>query len=45
MEIYIEYALIENFLYDLVLLTLAFKAARVKAKGWKLTLSAGIGAV
>ena len=45
MEIYIEYALIENFLYDLALLMLAFKAARVKAKGWKLTLSACVGAV
>ena len=45
MEIYIEYALIENFLYDLALLGLAFKAARVKTKGWKRTLSAGIGAV
>ena len=45
MEIYVEYALIENFLYDFTLLWLAFTAARVKTKGWKLSLSACIGAV
>lgn len=45
MEIYIEYALIENFLYDSVLLWLAYRAAKVKTKAWKLCLSAGIGAV
>lgn len=45
MEIYIEYALIENFLYDGVLLWLAYYAARVKTKAWKLCVSAGIGAI
>lgn len=45
MEIYIEYALLENFLYDGVLLWLAYRAARVETRGWKLCLSAGIGAV
>lgn len=45
MEIYIEYVLIENFLYDFTLLWLAFRAARVKVSGWKLSLSACFGAV
>ena len=45
MEIYIEYALMENFLYDGVLLWLAYRAAKVKTRAWKLCLSAGIGAV
>ena len=45
MEIYIEYALLENFLYDFILLWLAFLSARVKIRKWKLTLSACVGAV
>ena len=45
MEIYIEYAFLENFLYDLALLWLAFTAARVKMRGWKLALSASVGGV
>ena len=45
MEIYIEYAFIDNFLYDFALLMLAFSAARVKAKRYKFVLSACIGAV
>ncbi len=43
-EIYIEYAFIENFLYDFALLALAFTAARVKTKWYKLILSACVGA-
>ena len=45
MEIYIEYALIENFLYDGVLLWLAYYTAKVKIRWGKLCLSAVIGAV
>lgn len=45
MEIYIEYAFLENFLYDLALLWLAFTAARVKTRGWKLFVSSAIGGV
>ena len=44
MEIYIEYAFIENFLYDFALLALAYAAARVKTKWYKLALSACAGA-
>ena len=44
MEIYIEYAWLENFLYDGVLLWLAFTAAKVKTRLWKVMLSAAIGA-
>ena len=45
MEIYIEYALIENFVYDFILLLLAFVAARIKVKMRSLFFSACIGAV
>ena len=45
MEIYIEYAFMENFLYDLALLWLAFKAARIKTRAWKLLVSSAIGGV
>ena len=45
MEIYIEYAFLENFLYDLALLWLAFTAARVKTRGWKLLVASAIGGV
>lgn len=45
MEIYIEYAFVENFLYDFTLLMLAFKTARMQVKVCNLLLSACIGAV
>ena len=45
MEIYIEYALIENFLYDGLLLWISYYAAKVKTSWWKLTLSAFFGSV
>ena len=44
-EIYVEYAFVENFLYDFTLLMLAFKAARVQVKRRNLLLSACVGAV
>ncbi len=44
-EIYIEYALIENFVYDFILLLLAFTTARIKAKRRNVFLSACVGAV
>lgn len=44
MTVYIEYALIENFLYDYVLLRLAFFAAREKTKWYKAAFSALLGA-
>ncbi len=45
MEIYIEYVLIENFLYDGALLWLAYRAAKIELRVWRLCLSAGLGAV
>ena len=45
MEIYIEYAFLENFLFDGVLLTLALTAAQVKRRTGKILLSALLGAV
>ena len=45
MTVYIEYALIENFLYDYVLLRLAFFASREKTKWFKAAFSALLGAV
>ena len=45
MEIYIEYALVENFLYDFILLALSFAAVRVKVKWRWLSVSAVVGAV
>ena len=45
MEIYIEYALIENFLFDGTLLYLATKAARVETSRLRLIFSAVCGAV
>ena len=45
MEIYIEYALVENFLFDYALLYLAAKAANTQTKPWQICLSAGIGAI
>ena len=44
MTVYIEYALIENFLYDYVLLRLAFFASREKTKWYKAAFSALLGA-
>ena len=44
-EIYIEYVFIENFLYDFVLLWLAFLSARVKIRWYRLTASACVGGV
>lgn len=44
-EIYVEYAFVENFLYDFTLLWLAFKTARVQARVRALLLSACVGAV
>lgn len=45
MEIYIEYALLENFLFDFALLYLAIRAAKVPVCIWRMALSAGVGAV
>ena len=45
MTVYIEYAFLENFLYDYVLLRLAFFASREKTKWYRLVLSAIFGAV
>ena len=45
MEIYIEYAFIENFLFDGVLLSLALFATRTKLVWWRILLSACMGAV
>lgn len=44
MEIYIEYAFLENFIFDSVLLWLALKAAKVTVIKWRLVLSATLGA-
>ena len=45
MVVYIEYALLENFVYDYVLLCLAFFATRERTKWYRLAFSALIGAV
>ena len=45
MEIYVEYALIENFLFDSVLLCLAVKAARAQTTPFRLIVSAFCGAI
>ncbi|MFQ7701150.1 MAG: sigma-E processing peptidase SpoIIGA [Coriobacteriales bacterium] len=44
MEIYIEYALAENFLLDAMLLWLAMKAAKQEISLWRIVLAAAIGA-
>lgn len=44
MEIYIEYALAENFLLDGMLLWLALKSAKQKIVLWRIALSAALGA-
>ena len=45
MEIYIEYALLENFLFDGVLLALALFASKTKIRLWRIAVSACVGAV
>lgn len=45
MEIYIEYAFFENFIFDGVLLWLSLKAAKVAVIKWRLALSAVLGGV
>ena len=45
MEIYIEYALMENFLLDYALLYLATKAVKTPTRSWRIALSSCIGAV
>ncbi len=45
MEIYIEYALAENFLLDAMLLWLALKAGKQKISVWRIALAAATGAV
>lgn len=45
MTVYIEYALAENFVYDYVLLRLAFFASREKTKWFKVSFSALLGAI
>lgn len=44
MEIYIEYAFLENFLFDGALLCLALYASKTKIKWWKVCISAALGA-
>lgn len=44
MEIYLEYALLENFLVDASLLYLALTAARIPISVWRLCLGGGVGA-
>lgn len=44
MEIYIEYALAENFLLDAMLLWLALKAAKQQIRLWRIGLAAAVGA-
>lgn len=45
MTVYIEYAFLENFLFDGALLFLAFTAARAPMKWWRICLSAFCGAI
>ena len=45
MEIYIEYALAENFLLDAMLLWLSLKAAKQKIIFWRIALASVLGAV
>ena len=45
MEIYVEYALAENFLLDAMLLWLALKTARQKIIWGRISLAAALGAV
>lgn len=43
MEVYIEYAFLENFLFDGALLCLALYASKIKIKWWKVCLSGVFG--
>lgn len=43
MEIYIEYAFLENFVFDGTLLCLALYAAKIKIKWWKVCISSALG--
>ncbi len=45
MEIYIEYAFIENFLFDYTLLYLALKAGRMEIQRFRLSLASVVGAI
>lgn len=45
MVIYIEYALLENFFLDAILLFLTLISAKIPIKIWRIALSAAIGAV
>lgn len=45
MTVYIEYAFLENFLLDGVLLSLALVAAKAPLRWWRLVLSASLGGV
>ena len=45
MELYIEYAFLENFLFDGALPCLALYASKIKIKWWKVCLSGTIGAL
>ena len=45
MEVYVEYAFLENFLFDGVLLWLALRASCTPVRWWKVALSAAIGAL
>ena len=45
MEIYLEYALLENFLVDASLLYLALTAARITISVWRLCLGGGVGII
>ena len=44
MEVYVEYAVAENFLLDLLLLFLAVKCARAETGAFRLLLAAAVGA-
>ena len=43
MTVYLEYAIVQNLLFDSALLTLALSAAKCRCKGWRVALSACVG--
>lgn len=45
MAVYIEYAFLENFLFDFALLTLAFLLCRTKIVWWKIVISSILGGI
>ncbi len=45
MQVYIEFAFLENFLLDGVLLYLALACARLKVSAWRLILASAVGAI